>query len=314
MQAHDGTKCLRTDQGTRREAGIRGHRPQRLVEGELVAGESFLVRRRRQLERPDGTGLTCAGAQGDACASQRQRRRVVVHGVEVQNRSGPRVGVWKHVAEIGHLHADIGGELDLSFDHLGRIVTVPAEPSTSIMSPSVMRSVAPVTLTAQGIPSSRDTMIAWLINAPTLTTTAAAGRKSGVHAGSVNGATRTSPGSRPLGSAGSSTTRARPLATPEHPLAPRNTVPTAALSKGLARAASISSIPGTSACELMKNGGSTAAKRSRSFARSRIVLAHAVGSTRHLGNSSNGSSRATSRGSSHPPPSTMRRASSKYTC
>src|SRR3954462_10026417 len=243
----------------RRETGVGRDRAQRLVERELVARESVRIGRGRQLQRPDGSGFTGAGPQCDAGARQRQRRRVVVHGGEVDNGNGSHLSIRDRVSEVGHLHADISGKLDLSFDHRRRIVTVPAEPSTSIMSPSAMRSVAPATLTAQGIPSSRDTMIAWLISAPTLTTTAAAGKNSGVHAGSVNGATRTSPGSSPFGSAGSSTTRARPRATPEHPLAPRSIVPTAAFSNGLVFTASISSIPGISAWELMKNGGSTAA-------------------------------------------------------
>ena len=60
-------------------------------------------------------------------------------------------------------------------------------------------------------------MIAWLNGAPTSTTTPAAGTNSGVHAGSVIGAISTSPGSSAVGSAGSSTTRARPRDTPGQP-------------------------------------------------------------------------------------------------
>ena len=67
-----------------------------------------------------------------------------------------------------------------------------------------------------------------MICAPTSTTTAEAGTNSGVHDGSVYGAISTSPGSRPIGSAGSSTTRARPRATPGQPGMPVSTVPTAA--------------------------------------------------------------------------------------
>ncbi|MEP1123058.1 MAG: hypothetical protein ABJH68_04105 [Ilumatobacter sp.] len=40
------------------------------------------------------------------------------------------------------------------------MVTVPAEPSTVMVDPSGMMSVAPVTLTTHGIPNSRLTMIA----------------------------------------------------------------------------------------------------------------------------------------------------------
>ena len=55
---------------------------------------------------------------------------------------------------------------------LPRTVTVPAVPSTSSMVPSTILSVALATATTQSIPNSRDTMPAWLISAPTLTTTA----------------------------------------------------------------------------------------------------------------------------------------------
>ena len=61
-----------------------------------------------------------------------------------------------------------------------------------------MTSVASATDTTHGTPSSRETIIAWLPMAPTLTTTPAAGTKSGTHDGSVCGAMRMSPGSNPL--------------------------------------------------------------------------------------------------------------------
>ena len=48
-----------------------------------------------------------------------------------------------------------------------------------------MVRVALVTDTTQGRPSSRLTMTAWVIWAPTSTTTAAAGTNSGVQLGSV---------------------------------------------------------------------------------------------------------------------------------
>ena len=55
---------------------------------------------------------------------------------------------------------------------------------------------------------------ACVIRAPTFTTTAAAGTNSGVHAGSVDGATRTSPGPRSPRSNGSVRCAPRPRATP----------------------------------------------------------------------------------------------------
>ena len=85
-----------------------------------------------------------------------------------------------------------------------------------------------MTETAHGMPSSRLTMMAWLNGAPTFTTTPPAGTNSGVHDGSVMGATRMSPGSRFVGSAESSTTRARPTAVPGHPGIPWRESPGAA--------------------------------------------------------------------------------------
>ena len=78
------------------------------------------------------------------------------------------------------------------------------------------------------------------------------------------------------------------------------------------RLATLDSGP-TAAIHTFPNGGSTAANRSRNSARSRMTFDQPVGSTKAFGNSSNGSSRATSRASSQPPPSTMRPASSKNT-
>src|SRR3954465_2954545 len=105
------------------------------------------------------------------------------------------------------------------------MVTVPAAPSTVMVAPSGIFLVAPVTETTHGIPSSRDTITAWVIWAPTSTTTAAAGTNNGVHAGSVTGATSTSPGSSANGSDGSVMMRARPVATPAQPGMPVGTVP-----------------------------------------------------------------------------------------
>src|SRR5690242_9934839 len=67
-------------------------------------------------------------------------------------------------------------------------VTSPFVPSTRTVAPLRILRVAPVTDTTQGMPSSLDTMTAWLIWAPTSTTTPAAGTNSGVHEGSVIGA------------------------------------------------------------------------------------------------------------------------------
>ena len=75
----------------------------------------------------------------------------------------------------------------------------PWSPSTVSSTPSGMVVDAPVTLTTAGMPSSRDTMAAWLICAPTSTTTPATARKSGVQDGSVMGATRISSGWRSPG-------------------------------------------------------------------------------------------------------------------
>jgi hypothetical protein len=81
-------------------------------------------------------------------------------------------------------------------------VTVPFVPSTVMVAPSGMERVAPVTETTQGMPSSRLTITAWVIWAPTSTTTAAAGTNSGVQLGSVTGATRMSPARARLGPTG----------------------------------------------------------------------------------------------------------------
>ena len=105
--------------------------------------------------------------------------------------------------------------------------------------------MASATDATQGMPSSRDTIMAWLPMAPTFTTTAAAGTNSGTHDGSVCGAMSTSPGSRPAGSAASRITRARPVATPPEPAEPRSTVPETALSTRLSLRRVISANAGT---------------------------------------------------------------------
>ena len=80
------------------------------------------------------------------------------------------------------------------------MVTVPVSPFTSMNAPSPIRLDASVAETTQGMPSSRLTMAACENGAPTSTTTAEAATNSGVHAGSVIGAMRISPGSRADGS------------------------------------------------------------------------------------------------------------------
>ena len=97
---------------------------------------------------------------------------------------------------------------------------MPVSPLTFTWAPSGMRVVAPVADTTHGMPSSRLTMTAWLMVPPTSTITPAAGTNSGVHDGSVMGATRMSPGSRAPGSDGSVTIRARPVAVPALPPMP----------------------------------------------------------------------------------------------
>ena len=105
--------------------------------------------------------------------------------------------------------------------HCHSIVTVPVPPSTSTSAPSGMRLVASTTLTAQGMPSSRLTITAWLFMAPTSTITPAAGTNRGVQDGSVFGATRMSPGSSASGSPGSSRTRAGPAPRRRSPVSRR---------------------------------------------------------------------------------------------
>ena len=93
-------------------------------------------------------------------------------------------------------------------------------PFTRISAPSCIRVVALDAETTHGIPSSRLTITAWLMVAPTSTTTPAAGTNKGVQEGSVIGATSMSPGSRDSGRVGSNITRARPVTTPALPPMP----------------------------------------------------------------------------------------------
>ena len=80
--------------------------------------------------------------------------------------------------------------------------------------PVLSRAVASPQPTIAGIPYSRAMIEAWEAGLPTSVTTAAARVKSGVQAGAVSGATRTSPGRSVSNSSGPWTTRTKPVAIP----------------------------------------------------------------------------------------------------
>ena len=80
------------------------------------------------------------------------------------------------------------------------MTTVPVVPSIVMCVPLGMRLVASEIPTTAGIPSSRAMVAAWLVWAPTFTTTPATARNKGVQAGSVSAAMRMSPGCSSLGS------------------------------------------------------------------------------------------------------------------
>ena len=86
--------------------------------------------------------------------------------------------------------------LPLSADPYGAVGAV------DVQHRAVGTPVMPGTLSTAGMPSSRETIAAWLWIAPVSHTTAAAPRNNGVHDGSVIAQTSTSPGSRPRGSDG----------------------------------------------------------------------------------------------------------------
>src|SRR6185295_341239 len=131
---------------------------------------------------------------------------------------------------LGPLEEAVQGNLDEE-DHLSHRgfsfsfadpsgATVPAEPSTTIRSPVAIRVVASGTPTTAGIPYSRATTAPCDIIPPISITSALAVRKSGVHPGSVAGATRTSPGSS-RAPAGENITCATPRAVPGDAGVPR---------------------------------------------------------------------------------------------
>src|SRR6516165_1503153 len=138
--------------------------------------------------------------------------------------------------------------------------TYPCVPFTRTSVPFLIASVAPSTPTTAGMPYSLATTAPWVMRPPTSVTSPAAIGKSGVQAGSVYGATRTSPFSI-LASSSLRTTRARPRATPADAAVP-------------ARAPAGTPSPGgastTSPSLVMRRGGRSdpsAANRSRRASR-----------------------------------------------
>src|ERR687890_94726 len=101
------------------------------------------------------------------------------------------------------------------------MVTVPATPSTVTSSPVTIRSVASGTPTTAGIPYSRATTAPCELAPPISITRPPAVRKSGVHPGSVEGQTRTAPGSN-TARPGSSTTAAVAVTVPADAGVPRS--------------------------------------------------------------------------------------------
>src|SRR5438270_2358445 len=153
------------------------------------------------------------------------------------------------------------------------------------MAPSGIFLVASVTDTTHGMPSSRETITAWVIWAPTSTTTAAAGTNSGVHAGSVTGATSTSPGSSANGSDGSVTMRARPVAVPAHPGMPVKTVPGPTFSTAAAASRRLHVESGGTSQDTM-NGGSSSNSDRYWASRSRTTDENGAGSATNSSSSS----------------------------
>ena len=92
--------------------------------------------------------------------------------------------------------------------------TFPVVPSTVTRIPVRNLAVASPQPTTAGIPYSRAMIEACAAALPTSVTTATALVNSGVHAGAVNGATRTSPGRSSSNCCGPRMTRTRPLARP----------------------------------------------------------------------------------------------------
>ncbi len=170
-----------------------------------------------------------------------------------------------------------------------------------------MRRVASVADTTHGMPSSRLTITACDIAAPTSTTTAAAGTNSGVHDGSVLGATSTSPGSRPVGSNESSTTRARPVALPGQPGNPVSVSPAVSTAATPSPRCGPGAAGGASRSNT--NGSRRSANTGMSAARSRMRSRNRAGSARNASSSSS-RRKPKSATSAKWPVATMRRPSS----
>src|SRR5215211_6844766 len=118
-----------------------------------------------------------------------------------------------------------GGGLACVQDAVGSVVGVlirPLLPSTVSCCPVVIRLVAFGTPTTAGMPYSRATTAPWELAPPISMTSPPAVRNRGVHPGSVEGATRISPGWR-WAPVGSSTTRAWPVTVPAEAAVPTNT-------------------------------------------------------------------------------------------
>ena len=108
-------------------------------------------------------------------------------------------------------------------------VTTPPAPSTVTSAPVMMASVARGTPTTAGMPYSRATTAPWLLAPPISITSPPAVRNSGVQPGSVEGATRISPGSS-RAPTGSRMTRAGAVTVPAEAGVPRS-APAGAVSR-----------------------------------------------------------------------------------
>jgi len=134
-----------------------------------------------------------------------------------------------------------------------------------------MRLVALGTPAAQGMPSSRLTIMAWLPMAPTSTTTPADTMNNGVQEGSVCGATRISPGSKSAISDRSWITRARPRAMPAEAGAPTSTSPGVTVGAAAASVRSSSDTGFIGSPPTTKVGGARSNSSRHSFSRWRSV-------------------------------------------
>src|SRR5207253_9385959 len=116
-------------------------------------------------------------------------------------------------------------------------VTTPLVPSTVHRCPVTTRLVAAGTPTTAGMPYSRATTAPCEFAPPISMTRPPAVRNSGVHPGSVEGATRISPGSR-WAPTGSRTTRAGPVTRPAEAAVPTSP-PSVTAASGVAASGSV---------------------------------------------------------------------------